>query len=111
MGLTGVGTLAALALLSGCPLANAESMSCGVNLVVEGDNKVDVLDACGEPSSKDFHVIEGLFQQRDRYGRRLQVDGLRVDTWTYRFGPQKFNRILRFENNRLVKIEKAKHRP
>ncbi|MFK7957791.1 MAG: DUF2845 domain-containing protein [Lysobacterales bacterium] len=101
---------AALALLLFCPFAVADSMSCGVNLVIEGDYKFEVLDACGEPSSKEFHFIDGLFQQRDRHGRRLQVDGLRVDTWTYRFGPQKFTRILRFENNKLVKIEKARRR-
>ncbi len=85
-------------------------MACGVNLVVKGDYKIEVLDACGEPFSKESHYVDGLFQFHDRHGRRHTVDGMRIDTWTYRFGGQKFTRILRFENNRLVKIDKARRR-
>ncbi len=95
-------------LLSGSALA--DSMNCGVNLVVEGDLKFEVEEACGKPHSKESHFIDGVFQGRDRFGRPFQLDGIRVDTWTYRFGPNRFTRILRFENNRLVRIDKARRR-
>ncbi len=93
--------------LVGAP-ALAESMSCGVKLVVTGDFKYDVEDACGDPDHKEHHYIVGPFQYRDRHGRPYWVEGIRVDTWVYRYGPQRFNRVLRFENNRLVKIEKTR---
>ena len=86
----------------------ADSMTCGVRLVVTGDFKYDVQETCGDPDHKEHFVIDGPVQSRDRHGRRYSLDGLRVDTWVYRYGPQRFNRVLRFENGRLVKIEKTR---
>lgn len=102
--------LVPLCLLLISAAAQADSMNCGVHLVVEGDLKFEVEEACGKPHSKESHFIDGVFQGRDRFGRRFQLDGIRVDTWTYRFGPNRFTRILRFENNRLVRIDKARRR-
>ncbi|MEM9533566.1 MAG: DUF2845 domain-containing protein [Pseudomonadota bacterium] len=101
--------LGALTALGASP-AQADSMSCGVNLVVVGDYKLEVEDACGKPDSRESHFIDGAYQVRDRFGRRYLVDGIRVETWTYRLGPQRFSRILRFENDRLVRIDKARRR-
>lgn len=97
-----------LLLLASAPVALADSMSCGVKLVVTGDFKYDVEEVCGDPDHKEQHYIVGPFQRRDHHGRPYWVEGIRVDTWVYRYGPQRFNRVLRFENDRLVKIEKTR---
>ena len=88
--------------------AAADSMSCGVGLVVVGDHKYDVKKKCGQPASAEQHYIDGPFQRRDRFGRRYMVDGIRVETWVYDFGQHRFTRILRFEDGRLVRIEKTR---
>ncbi len=97
-----------LLVLAVAPSALADSMSCGVKLVVTGDFKYDVEEACGDPDHKEQHFIAGPFQRRDLHGRPYWVEGIRVDTWVYRYGPQRFDRVLRFENDRLVKIEKTR---
>ena len=96
------------ATLLACTPAIADSMRCGARLVVEGDHKYDVEKKCGKPDSARNHYIDGPFTSRDRYGRRYTVDGIRVDTWVYDFGQQQFTRVLRFEDDRLVRIDKLR---
>jgi len=62
----------------------------------------DVLQRCGEPFFKDTRLEERLIGQ-DKNSKRLVV--IRIDEWTYNFGPTRFMRILRFENGKLVTIE------
>jgi hypothetical protein len=84
--------------------ASGGAFYCGNDLVQPGDRKIEVIHACGEPDSVDtWEEIEdrGFF----RYGHFWpSVEKVRVEEWTYNFGPNRFIRILRFENGELVNI-------
>jgi hypothetical protein len=76
-------------------LAQAGTFRCGSKLVNEGDRPFEVLDKCGEPAHRDQigYTVAG-------YDRREYV----VEEWVY--GPKNgMLSILRFEANRLMRIE------
>jgi Protein of unknown function (DUF2845) len=70
-----------------------------------GDNTYEILSRCGEPSSRDFKQVERHLAAADTdglvYAEFATVD---VETWTYNFGPQAFQRRLKFTDGKLVKI-------
>ena len=69
-------------------------MRCGNALVEEGDYKAQVLLKCGEPLLRD-RFYEGAY-----FPCRI------IEQWTYDLGPQKFLRLLTFEEGQLREIEK-----
>lgn len=84
--------------------ASGGAFYCGNDLIQPGDRKIEVLHACGEPDSIDTwqEVKDGGYY---RFGRfRPSGKEIKVEEWTYNFGPTQFMRILRFENGELVKI-------
>jgi hypothetical protein len=84
----------------------AFALRCPDGIVAVGDHKVDVLDACGEPLSKD-QVFENPGRVVDIGGEQVvQVLAVSivVDEWIYEFSPQRFRQLLRFRNNRLVEV-------
>ncbi|WP_238474289.1 DUF2845 domain-containing protein [Pseudomonas cavernicola] len=84
-------------LLTG-PVSSASTLRCGSDLVSLDDHTGEVQNKCGEPLSRDFigyRVIVGY------YGERSEVQ---IEEWAY--GPRNgMYNYLRFEGNRLVKIE------
>jgi hypothetical protein len=96
--------LFSLLLIAAPAAASGGAFYCGNDLVQPGDRKIEVLHVCGEPDSVDaWDAVEdgGFF----RFGRFWpSVEKVRVEEWTYNFGPNRFMRILRFENGELVKI-------
>ncbi len=86
-----------LLLLSG-PTGAASTLRCGSQLISLDDHTGEVQSKCGAPLSRDFlgyRVIVGF------YGERSEVQ---VEEWAY--GPRNgMYYYLRFEGNRLVKIE------
>jgi hypothetical protein len=73
---------------------DAYGLRCGNDLVDVGDSKIDVLAKCGEPVVRDEWYEEESF-------RRSSVS-IRVEEWTYNFGPTRFIYFLKFKNGRLV---------
>jgi hypothetical protein len=67
-----------------------------------GISQYEILQRCGEPAFKDSRQEEQLTSV-DKNTNRLTIK--RIDEWTYNFGPNKFLRILKFENGRLVDVE------
>lgn len=67
-----------------------------------GTSQYEILQRCGEPAFKDSREEE-LLSAVDEHNNRLTVK--RIDEWTYNFGPNKFLRILKFENGELVNVE------
>ena len=95
--------LPALCLL---PLS-AQALRCPDGLVSLGDHKVDVIDACGEPLTRD-QLFENPVRVLELGGERLVQTlgvGIPVEEWVYEFSPQRFRQLLRFRNNRLVAVE------
>jgi hypothetical protein len=67
-----------------------------------GISQYEILQRCGEPAFKDSREEE-QFTAVDEHNNQLTIK--RVDEWTYNFGPNKFLRILTFENGELVNVE------
>ena len=66
-----------------------------------GLDRYTVWAKCGEPLVKDQRV-----EKRVRGNKHAQdVHYVNIDEWTYNFGTQRFMRLLRFENSRLIEIE------
>ncbi len=67
-----------------------------------GMSQYEIQQRCGEPVFKDSREEERLTAV-DEHDSQLTVT--RIDEWTYNFGPNRFLRILTFENGELVKVE------
>ncbi len=84
-----------LSMLSGIP-AYALTMSCGNQIVNEGDRTFDVLRKCGEPAFVSRRFESLLF---------AYPFGIEVQDWYYDLGPNQFVRVLQFRDNRLVSVK------
>ncbi|HJL19388.1 MAG TPA: DUF2845 domain-containing protein [Sandaracinaceae bacterium LLY-WYZ-13_1] len=90
--------------------STAHAMQCRGRLVSRGDAPSRVRSLCGDPSDVSTRVV-----QRSRTIHRRLPDGsivsdtvtvsVEVQEWTYDFGPQRFVRVLTFEDGELVAIE------
>ena len=88
--------LAGLALAP--PAQAASTLRCQSSLISLQDRTSEVLTKCGEPATKEFL---GYREVVDYYGGVSQVG---IDEWSY--GPRNgMYYYLRFEANRLVKIQ------
>jgi hypothetical protein len=100
----GIGTLLLALLLSLAVPQGAGAFRCGNDLVQEGDRKIEVLHKCGEPDSVDeWETVKPVstFVLGHRYPN---VANVKVEEWTYNFGPNVFIQIYRFENGEVVEM-------
>lgn len=67
-----------------------------------GDTKVEVIRKCGAPTHSDSRLDEQLLVVD---ARRAVRSTIRVDEWTYNFGPRRFLLHLTFEDGRVKRIE------
>lgn len=84
----------------------AHAFRCGRQLVQVGDEKLDVLEKCGDPDSADERIAIRGSRLRHPYGA-LQFDQYEevvIEEWVYNFGPRKFKQFLLFEDGVLKKI-------
>lgn len=81
---------------------NPSLKPCDGDEIKPGLTQYEILQRCGDPSFKDTRQEERL-TSTDEHSKRLTIN--RIDEWTYNFGPNKFLRILKFENGRLVDVE------
>lgn len=82
---------------------SASTLRCGRDLISTGDHTSEVLDKCGEPDSRD---MLGYRRRGDDWGNFEEV---RIEEWVY--GPRSgMYYFLRFEGNRLVKIDSQRRR-
>lgn len=96
----------------------ALALRCGTRLVSTGQTRFEVRQNCGEPAfiesweetriKRDFRFSPELDSDSRRFtGYRsplLVKETVRIDEWTYNFGPTMFLRYLRFENGILTDI-------
>jgi hypothetical protein len=87
-------------------------MRCGTHLITEGDTAGEMRRHCGAPAEVDVKTIlrpPVIW----RHGRPLHVAGgdieVRVELWTYNFGPNQFMRRVRVEDGRVKDIETLGH--
>lgn len=72
------------------------SFRCDSHLVRIGDDKLTVLQKCGEPVLRE--VVSGALERP-------------VEQWFYKRGVRRFTRILTFEGTRLTRIETVTRSP
>jgi len=75
-------------------------------LLAEGDTIAEVLKKCGEPDLVEHWDDEIILKESPTLEQKVTV---RVEQWTYNFGPRYFIHILRFRNGRLTDIEKGQY--
>ena len=75
---------------------------CDTGEIRAGVTQYEILHRCGEPAFKDSRQEERMTAAD---GRNSRLTIKRIDEWTYNFGPNKFLRILTFEDGRLVNVE------
>jgi hypothetical protein len=85
--------------------ADLQALRCDSRLVSIGDRTFDVRQMCGDPDDRRVRQESRLIRIF-REGRLIELlVEVEVEEWTYNLGPYRFIRILRFENDRLVRID------
>lgn len=82
------------------PCTNALALRCDNGLIDEGDRRLKVRQACGEPTwiNNQAHAHAGSLTHS-------QLND--VEEWYYNFGPNRLVQVLIFRNNRLSQIQSA----
>ncbi len=101
-------------LLSLWGACTAWALRCHGRVVSVGDTRYEVLAKCGTPSFVEeryedrLGIATGHLYMYDplekRYGRPWVVEQVRIEEWTYNFGPHSLIYYLRFENGILDRI-------
>lgn len=81
----------------------ADSLRCGSQLVSTGDRAFEVERKCGAPQYRD---LIGYTNSRYGYSDRPEMA---IEEWVYGPNSGAFS-ILRFEGNRLIRIETRRER-
>src|SRR5688572_214456 len=112
-----MGILAGLALSGSSRDVRADSRRCGRRIVATGDSIFVVRSVCGEPTSQRQRFETRLEQRRvvvdcgngktpHRRCERIErvTREVRIDEWTYDFGPRRFIQILTFVDGALESV-------
>jgi len=103
-------------LWSTCSPEPALAMRCGSRLISEGDPRDKLANECGPPTNVEtweeerYHHYDSLppsnqYREFERYGSAYRVKVIvRVELWTYNYGPSRFMDYVRIENGRVVRI-------
>ena len=101
--------------------AQADTMRCGNKLIYLGAGGFEVRTKCGEPDdatqrtetrTSSYEVSEPCpnTQQHAKCSRTVETSvEVFIEEWTYDFGPNRFTRLLRFEDGKLVRITDGKY--
>ena len=87
--------------------ALAEGFRCGQRIATPDMTVEELLDACGEPTTKTVEVV-------DVYGPNAQGAGnikrgtVTIETWTYDRGSRASAMVVTIEDGEIRKMERAK---
>jgi hypothetical protein len=79
----------------------ASEYRCEGKIVSVGDTSGELLMKCGEPDWKQSHDEE-IIEAWDKDSRHRII--ITVEEWTYNLGPDRFMRIFRLQNGKVVDI-------
>ena len=87
--------------------AGAETFRCGQRIASPDMSVEELLEACGEPSSKEIEVV-------DVYGPNVHGAGnvkrgtTTVEKWIYDRGPQAFAMVVTIDDGKIKAMERSK---
>jgi len=103
-------------LWSAAAVNSAQAMRCGSRLISEGDPKEKLVNECGPPTNIEtweeerYHHYDApppayLSREFERYGSAYRVKVfIRVELWSYNYGPSRFMDYVRIENGTVRNI-------
>jgi hypothetical protein len=101
-----IATCAKLAVFLLAVPVHAESFRCGQRIATEDMTVEELLEACGEPTSRTVETV-------DIYGPNVHGAGnvkrgtSTIEKLTYDFGPQTFDMIVTIVDGKIQGIERA----
>jgi hypothetical protein len=78
-------------------------------IVDVGESMYEVRALCRVPDDAQQHVETRTTVTGDRRRQVVQQIEVTVDDWTYDFGPDRFIRLLHFENGRLLSVREGRY--
>ena len=112
----GMTRLAVLVTVLTCMPAEAADLRCGKRLIAKGDRAQRVRSLCGEPAEVAEHSEWRTLRRRVPGPCPGVADGIpcpteeevteevRIEEWTYDFGPQRLQQTLVFEQGVLTNV-------
>jgi hypothetical protein len=79
----------------------AAEYRCADTIISAGDTSGELLMKCGEPDWKQSHTEE-IIETPDKDSRRKTI--ISVDEWTYNLGPDRFIRIFKLRDGKVVDV-------
>lgn len=97
-------TLALLALSA--PTAFAETFRCGQSIASPDMSVEELVQKCGEPTSKTVSVQDVWSSTMAGTGR-VRVGTTTIETWTYDRGPQSFPMVVTIVDGKIKSMERG----
>ncbi len=88
------------------PAEKSPVARCDASALQVGDSKLDLLAKCGEPWSKDAR-LEARAVAAGEGATAAATVTVRVEVWTYNFGPRRFIHFATLENGKVVRVERG----
>ena len=98
--------IAILAALTAVQPAFAEGFRCGQRIATPDMSVAELLDACGEPTTKTVEVMEVSGPNAQGAGN-IKRGTVTVETWTYDRGSQASAMVVTIEDGKIRKMERA----
>jgi hypothetical protein len=99
-------TLAAVAALAVAQPAFAEGFRCGQRIATPDMTVAELLEACGEPTSKNVEIVD-VHGPNVHGGGNVKRGTVTIETWTYDRGSQAFAMVVTIEEGKIRKMERA----
>ena len=98
--------IAILAALTAVQPAFSEGFRCGQRIATRDMSVAELLDACGEPTTKTVEVVEVSGPNAQGAGN-IKRGTVTVETWTYDRGSQASAMVVTIEDGEIRKMERA----
>ena len=98
--------LATLTALFAAGSAQADSFRCGQRIATADMTVEELLEACGEPSSKTVEVVD-IFGPNVHGAGNVKRGTATIEKWTYDRGSQSFDMVVTIEDGVIKGIERA----
>jgi hypothetical protein len=89
--------------------ARVRRARCEPSALREGASGLDLLARCGDPALREEALERRTVVRREPHVAVEAATTLRVETWTYDFGPSRFAMLVTLEDGLVVRVERASY--